>query len=62
MYPEGFSYLYNGMGTQILVPKKGNIVLFTVILQAMLLLFRSEVCFQKRKNALSKPSQSIKNV
>ena len=30
-YPEGFSFRYTGMGTQIVAPKKGNISLFTVI-------------------------------
>ena len=30
-YPEGFSYQYTGMGTQILAPKKWNIHLFTLL-------------------------------
>ena len=30
-YPEGFSFRYTGMGTQIVAPKKGDIPLFTVI-------------------------------
>ena len=51
-----FSYQYTGMGTQILVPKEGNIPWFTVIffiVGCFFLLELSKVCFQVRKHVLS---------
>ena len=51
-YPERLSCRYTGMGTQILVLRKGNVPLFTVMFYRRLFLNLSKVCFQARTHTL----------
>ena len=56
MYPEGFSYQYTSMGTQILMPKRKNETCISIhdffLLKAMFLQFNpKKSLFQVRKHS-----------